>query len=74
MRLLSCRISNQLMSQMGHSRPTLRVSAAVRCPLFPESNLLTAWQQNNAKGQKQPLVARRLDGPSAMRSAHTRGP
>jgi hypothetical protein len=36
---------------VGHFRPTLRVSARVRCLLFPESDLLTAQQRNDAKGQ-----------------------
>src|SRR5262245_30704938 len=34
-----------------HFRPTLRVSAAFRCLLFPESDLLTARQRNDAMGQ-----------------------
>ncbi|WP_210419223.1 hypothetical protein, partial [Bradyrhizobium sp. NAS80.1] len=35
----------------GHSRPTLRVSATVRCLLFSETDQLTARQRNDAKGQ-----------------------
>ena len=38
------------MAALGHFRPTLRVSAAVRCLLFAESDLLTARQRNDAKG------------------------
>src|SRR6516165_3970475 len=37
-----------------HFRPTLRVSAAVRCLLFPESDLLTGWQRNDANGMDRP--------------------
>jgi hypothetical protein len=41
-------------SDLGHSRPTLRVSRAVRCPLISESDLLTVWQRNDANGVDQP--------------------
>ena len=51
--LLRCERLEPPMSQMGHSRPPLRVSAAVRCLLFPESDLLTAQQRNDAKGQNR---------------------
>jgi hypothetical protein len=33
----------------------MRVSAADRCLLFPESDLVTAWQRNDAKAQQQTL-------------------
>jgi hypothetical protein len=38
----------------GHLRPALRVSASVRCLLFPESDLLTARQRNDANGMDRP--------------------
>jgi hypothetical protein len=46
------------MSHLGHFQPTLRVSAAVRCLLFPESDLLAARQRNGDLGdigQRKPL-------------------
>src|SRR5215475_4641294 len=46
------------MSAPGHFRQTLRVSAAVQCLLFPESDLLTARQRNDAKGQNRKTVDR----------------
>jgi hypothetical protein len=42
------------MSASGHFRPPQRVSAAVRCLLFPESELLTARQRNDANGMDRP--------------------
>ena len=35
--------------------------AAVRCLLFPESNLLIGWQRNDAKGHMQPHAAQQRD-------------
>ncbi|WP_143199988.1 hypothetical protein, partial [Bradyrhizobium sp. NAS80.1] len=48
--ILAVSRSFAFLHSQGHSRPTLRVSAAVRCLLFSETDQLTARQRNDAKG------------------------
>src|SRR5215472_1565672 len=54
-KLSQANFAAQLKPPMGHCRPTLPVSRAARCLLFPESDLITARQRSDAKGQKARL-------------------